>query len=104
VLDTVFSLKYPSMYSFAKQAVISLKSVKETERLVDLFRIPMTRQAYNELLLLAEDILALSGGNTEGKDEWTFIWGKSGIFCQKVLSASFSCHSASGHYPMALES
>jgi hypothetical protein len=75
ILDTVFSAKYPSLYSFSKQFITSLKSVRGTERLVDLFRIPMTRQAHNELLLLTDDILEIRGNNIEGKDEWIFIWG-----------------------------
>lgn len=36
----------------------------------------MTRQAYNnELLLLTDDILEICENNTEGKDDWIFIWG-----------------------------
>jgi hypothetical protein len=35
----------------------------------------MTRQAHNEMLQLAEDLLELSNDSHEEKDVWTFIWG-----------------------------
>lgn len=70
------TLKYPHLYSYAKETVISLEKVMNTVNLVDLFCIPMSRQAFEELQLLAEDVSSLIAGSSEGKDHWTFIWGK----------------------------
>ena len=53
--------------------MISLKRVRENENIVDLFRIPMTRQAHNELLQLEDDVSELSSYDHEENDEWTFI-------------------------------
>jgi len=75
ILGRFFSMKYPNLYSFAKEAVISLKRVRESENIVDLFSIPMTRQAHNEQLLLADDLLELNSYDHEENDELTFIWG-----------------------------
>lgn len=75
ILGNLFSLKYPNLHSFAKDVVISLMKVKESENLVNLFRIPMTRQAHNELLQLVDDLSELSNNDHEENDEWTFIWG-----------------------------
>ena len=75
MLDSVFSLKFSNLHSFAKEAVISLKSVREANNIVDLFRIPMSRQAYNELLLLTDDLNELNSSPIDGKDEWIFMWG-----------------------------
>jgi hypothetical protein len=65
------TLKYPHLYSYAKETVISLEKVMNTVNLVDLFCIPMSRQAFEELQLLAEDVSSLIAGSSEGKDHWT---------------------------------
>jgi hypothetical protein len=36
ILDIIFSRKYPNIYSFAKEPIISLKSVKERGNIVEL--------------------------------------------------------------------
>jgi len=88
ILDTIFSSKYPNIYSFAKEPIISLKSVKERGNIVELFRVPMTRQAHNEMIQLAEDLLELSNNGHEEKDVWTFIWGQT-YFVRKIYHHYF---------------
>lgn len=75
LLDSIFSMKYPNLHSFAKNDIISLKTARETVNIVDLFRIPMTRLAHNEMLLLAEDLNEINNSYAKGKDEWVFMWG-----------------------------
>lgn len=89
ILGRIFSMKYPNLYSFAKEAMISLKRVRESENIVDLFRIPMTSQAHNELLLLADDLLELNSYDHEENDEWTFIWGHTVYSAQKFYQRHF---------------
>lgn len=90
ILDSIFSIKYPNLYSFAKDYVIC-KSVREQECMADLFRIPMTREAHNELLLIVEDLQELNTSNQERNDQWNFIWGHQTYsvkrFCKHFFEA-----------------
>ena len=57
---------------------------------MDLFRIPMTRHAYNELLLLAEDLNELNSSSLEGKDEWIFMWGNHNYSVKRFYQHHFA--------------
>lgn len=85
-----FAVKYHSLYGFAKNPVLSLKSVKEIDNMVDLFRIPMTREAYNELLSLEEDLLDHRSDNTKDeKHVQSFIWGHQDYCVKKYYNHQF---------------
>lgn len=75
-LTLSFQGNNPIFFSFAKEPVISLKSVKEKDNIMELFRIPMTRQAYIEMVQLTEDLLDLNNDDLE-KDKWSFTWGQA---------------------------
>jgi hypothetical protein len=67
---------FPNLLDFAKDTCVSLSKLKNAENLLDFFRLPMTRQAYNEFLELQHCLtnIALNSGNE--KDSWSFIWGQ----------------------------
>jgi hypothetical protein len=56
---------------------------------MDLFRIPMTRQAYNEMMQLEGDLLELSNDDNGEKDVWTFIWGHRNYSISKFYQHHF---------------
>lgn len=72
---TVHSLKYPHLFGFAKETRISLQKVRSSESLLDCFRIPMTRDAYNEFLDLQEELTLMQPNNSDENDSWHFTWG-----------------------------
>jgi hypothetical protein len=52
LLDSIFSIKFANLFEFSKNKSISLASARSQDNLIDLFRIPMTRDAFNELQVL----------------------------------------------------
>lgn len=68
LLATLYFCKYPNMYHFAKDTTISLENIRNGDNLVDFFRIPMTQLAYNKMILLEADILALFCRSTMDDD------------------------------------
>jgi hypothetical protein len=69
---------------------VSLSKLKNAENLLDFFRLPMTRQAYNEFLELQHCLtnIALNSGNE--KDSWSFIWGQQKFSSSKYYNLQFS--------------
>jgi hypothetical protein len=49
--NSIHSQALPSLFQFAKDPKISLWKLRNADPLIDCFRIPMTRQAYNEYLV-----------------------------------------------------
>jgi len=49
--------------------------LKCTQELLTCFKIPMSRQAYNEFLLLQNVITSLPPTSSHVNDVWCFIWG-----------------------------
>lgn len=56
LLDTPFSVKYPKLYTNVQSQTMSLKECLVENNLLDLFRLPMSRVAYNEFLLFQVDL------------------------------------------------
>ena len=56
------NLKFPNLLLFAKDNTISLQKLVEAEDLLDNFKLPMTRQAYNELLVLYDSLTEMRLG------------------------------------------
>jgi len=67
--------KYPELYSFAKNKNISLANAKQTENIHNLFHLPLSEQAYDQLQRLQTDIERIN--ETVEHDTWSYIWGNS---------------------------
>lgn len=52
LLDSIFSIKFANLFEFSKNKSISLASAWSQDNLIDLFWMPMTRDAFNELQLV----------------------------------------------------
>jgi hypothetical protein len=70
------SEKFPHLLHFAGDPAISLFALRNTDNLLDCFRIPMSRAAYNEFLDLQDLLNNLPPINPNSKDSWHFIWGQ----------------------------
>jgi hypothetical protein len=72
----VHSEIFPHLLGFAKDPRISLWALRHSASLINCFRIPMSREAYNELLQLQNFLNDLPPVDHDGKDSWIFIWGQ----------------------------
>jgi hypothetical protein len=64
---------FPEIFSFAKNQNITLLKAKGALNVSDLFNLPMSELAFNQLLELANRLHALP--NEDDDDIWTYIWG-----------------------------
>ena len=83
----IHSNRFPNLYPFAKEPRLSFWKIRSAVSLVDCFRIPMSREAYNEMLVLQSELQNLPQVIPDEKDKWLFIWGQ-----QKYSSSKFYQH------------
>ena len=65
--------EYPRLYSYALDKQLSVKDVLLTADIVDLFYLPLSQQAYEELQLLQGKLNTVQIQAT-GKDVWQTVW------------------------------
>jgi hypothetical protein len=75
-LDQPFSLKYPALLTYASNKSISLQKAIACNDLLQLFRLPMSRPAYNEFMVFKDSIAAFRGLNMQNYN-WIYIWNNS---------------------------
>jgi hypothetical protein len=69
----VLKLSFPQLHSFAKSDSITLRAVMKTEDFEDLFNLPLSEIAYEQI---CELIIFLQGlPVSEQNDKWSYIWG-----------------------------
>jgi hypothetical protein len=85
IIDGVIHFeKFPHLLHFARDPAISLFALRSTDNLLNCFRIPMTRAAYNEFLELQAFLNYLPPISPGSKDSWHLIWGQ-----RRFLSSHF---------------
>jgi hypothetical protein len=67
---------FPNLVAYAKDPKASLWKLRNEGSLINCFNIPMSRAAYNELLLLQQFFDSLHVLDLCEKDSWHFIWGQ----------------------------
>jgi hypothetical protein len=72
---SIHSLVYTNSMHFAKDLNISLFQLRQSRDFLGCFRIPMSRPAYNEFLLLEDKLANLPQINPDDKDSWSLSWG-----------------------------
>jgi hypothetical protein len=87
--DTLLSSEYPRLYSFAANKSISVQSLMSEQDLENIFFLPLSTQAHEELLSL-QDYLHNIPYDEDGADSWTPTWGP------KYSSRRFYAHAFSG--------
>jgi hypothetical protein len=86
----VYSQKFPNLLEFAKEPRVSQQQIWNAESLLSFFRIPMTRQAYNELLSLQTELTLMQLDNLNEEDCWYFIWGNKKYSSSKYYQHQFA--------------
>ena len=71
----ILSSCYAHLFQYAKDPNVSLWNVRSMDNLLELFRIPMSKPAYNEFLELQAYISQLEPYQQDINDQWTYIWG-----------------------------
>jgi hypothetical protein len=72
----------PQHYSFAKNKNISVSKALWASDINQLFHLPISQEAFEQLLLLAQDLETLQGDNQD--DFWSYIWGSPQFFPTKA--------------------
>jgi hypothetical protein len=85
----VLSVKFPRLFSFASDASISVSQVMQAEDLDSLLQLPLSMQAYDELLEL-EYFISQVPFDPNAKDVWNFIWGNGSYSSSKYYQMVFN--------------
>jgi len=72
-LNRVPSQRFPELFSFAKKIHISVLSTVSADGSASIFHLPISNQAFQQLITLAEDLNSVQ--DTDEKDIWSYIWG-----------------------------
>lgn len=88
--NSIHSQDLPSLFLFAKDPKISFWKLRTSDSLLSCFRIPMTRQAFDEMQALQEELALLPLGPLDSKDSWTFIWGPQKFSYNQYYQHHFS--------------
>ena len=73
-LDSMLAVQYPRLFSYAKNKTISVHGMMLEEDLSEVFMLPLSTQAHDELLHLQDRLVQLQYDDT-AVDAWTMIWG-----------------------------
>jgi hypothetical protein len=68
-----FSVRFPNLYDYAINKKMSFKTGLASSNLLDIFRLPISRVAYNEYLIFKEDLDSLRS-DTDQTDVWICNW------------------------------
>jgi hypothetical protein len=73
LMQTPLANKYPNLYSYAKARHMSLQSCLAPTNCLNIFRLPMSRVAYNEFLSFQEE-LEFFRSKSDMDDIWIYKW------------------------------
>jgi hypothetical protein len=75
-------LTFPELHSFAKKKDICLAKAIATLTTFQMFHLPLSVQAFDQLLLFEQNLASLN--QSQGPDNWTYIWGNSRFLSSKA--------------------
>jgi hypothetical protein len=87
--DNVMQIKYPRLYSFAKNKNISVAQFLTNNTLEMQFHLPLSEQAYQEYQSL-QDYFQTFQVQQGAKDSWHYIWGNSTYTSSRFYNFPFS--------------
>jgi hypothetical protein len=82
VWNQVLKVSYPQLHSFAKNDLISLNAVMQSDNFDNLFHLPLTEVAYDQYCELTMILQGLP--LPEQSDKWSYIWGNGSYLVNKV--------------------
>ena len=86
--NDILSFKYPRLYSFAKEQRISVQKITQTEGIPEIFTLPLSEQAMEELLSMQHDIQQVNY-DVGSNDVWTFLWGNNQYTSSRFYKLAF---------------
>jgi hypothetical protein len=86
----IYSQALPCLFEYAKDPKISLWKLRNADNLLNCFRIPMSRNAFNEFLALQEELGQFQTVTLDMKDEWVYIWGNQSFSSNRYYKYHFS--------------
>ena len=84
----IFQNRYPRAFYFAKDPDISVRHLLSSEKLGDVFFLPLSLKAKNEVVDLQSETLEIS--LTNDKDVWSCVWGDGDFRSAKYYAHCFS--------------
>jgi hypothetical protein len=85
----VLSHKFPRLFSFVRNEIVSVKHVMQAADLDSLFHLPLSPEAFDEMLQL-QDLVSLVPYDHTSKDSWFLSWGtqefSSHCYYQSIFS------------------
>ena len=86
--DDILSSKYPRLYSYAKDQNISVQRIMQTDDIREIFNLPLSEQAMNELMPMQHDIQQVSY-DEDSNDVSSFLWGNSQYTSSRFYKIAF---------------
>jgi hypothetical protein len=86
--DNILQAKYPRLFSFAKNKIISVAQFLSNNTLETQFHLPLSEQAYQEFQNLRDYIQTIQVSQNT-KDSWHYIWGNKTYSSAKFYSLPF---------------
>ena len=86
--DGIMSVQYPRLHSFAMDPNISVKKIMQTDDLSMLFHLPLSPQAFQELVTMQLQ-LQMVPYDSNTSDTWSFSWGNSQYTSRRFYQLAF---------------
>ena len=86
--DGIMSVQYPRLHSFAMDPNISVKKIMQTDDLSMLFHLPLSPQAFQELVTMQLQ-LQMVPYDSNISDTWSFSWGNSQYTSRRLYQLAF---------------
>jgi len=74
-MENILALSHPRIASFARSNTMSVQKIMQTTDLDEIFTLPLSQQALDELNHLQEVIHNVPPYDENGKDTWLPNWG-----------------------------
>jgi len=94
---------YPNLYAYVINKNMSVKSGLAVSDLLEIFRLQMSRMAYNEFLVFKEELESLKADNDQ-TDVWICNWNGGLYSSRQFLQTSLCADHTASSFLLDLES
>ena len=85
----ILSQRFPSLFQHAANNSSSVKEVMPAPDLASVFNLPLSQEAYDELVEMQET-LSIIPYDPNANDHWAFLWGNDRYSSQKLYKLAFA--------------
>ena len=75
--------RYPRAFSFARNPDVSVRHLLSSERLGEVFHLPLSVEAKNEVIQIQSETLEMA--LNEDRDVWSCVWGGDKLSIFQIL-------------------